>query len=397
MAGRAPTKRMRGDSHAESPAPRCRAVPARTHLRSRLTPCPPPTGPPAARFCSQTLAWFFFFSRRREAPSPLVWSTSLEGQREEDERRQQRRGRRGPGAFGSGAGAYSEHATALGSCLRGRGGGRSGKRTDVAQACTGQKGPAPEWAAGLGGSPRGDKCVRIIVFFIQSGTAQPWSATPDGRRSPSLPQSCCAGLGDCSDLRCRPAAARSAQQLLVLRWQDVTEVETGQSAKNRCARTLATRLMAGLSVRSRSLPMRVVRPRTARPASRSNVHQAASPHVDTRSRAAAATKQARLWLAMLTRLPMGCAFAYTLASARLACVCLRVRCLATRDSLSRWPPRPSWFGAFMTVRNTALRLCASCVETRGPALLPREACCFWCADFSVHVGRSLCCPSQHHC
>ena len=38
-------------------------------------------------------------------------------------------------------------------------------------------------------------------FFIQSGTAQPWSATPDGRRSPSLPQSCCAGLGDCSDLR----------------------------------------------------------------------------------------------------------------------------------------------------------------------------------------------------
>ena len=112
----------------------------------------------------------------------------------------------------------------------------------------------------------------------------------------------CAGLGD---LRCRPAAARSAQQLLVLRWQDVTEVETGQSAKNRCARTLATRLMAGLSVRSRSLPMRVVRPRTARPASRSNVHQAASPHVDTRSRAAAATKQARLWLAMLTRLPMG--------------------------------------------------------------------------------------------
>ena len=56
MAGRAPTKRMRGDSHAESPAPRCRAVPARTHLRSRLTPCPPPTGPPAARFCSQTLA-----------------------------------------------------------------------------------------------------------------------------------------------------------------------------------------------------------------------------------------------------------------------------------------------------------------------------------------------------
>lgn len=204
----------------------------------------------------------------------------------------------------------------------------------------------------------------------------------------------CAGLGD---LRCRPAAARCAQQLLVLRWQDVTEVETGQSAKNRCARTLATRLMAGLSVRSRSLPMRVVRPRTARPASRSNVHQAASPHVDTRSRAAAATKQARLWLAMLTRLPMGCAFAYTLASARLPCVCLRVRCRATRDSLSRWPPRPSWFGAFMTVRNKALRLCASCVGTRGRALLPREASCFWCADFSVHVGRSLCCPSQHHC
>ena len=318
----------------------------------------------------------------------------MEGQREEDERWQQRRGRRGPGAFGSGAGAYSEHATAFGSCLRGRGGGRSGKRTDVAQACTGQKGPAPEWAAGFAGSPRGDKCVRIIVFFIQSGTAQPWSATPDGRRSPSLPQSCCAGLGD---LRCRPAAARCAQQLLVLRWQDVTEVETGQSAKNRCARTLATRLMAGLSVRSRSLPMRVVRPRTARPASRSNVHQAASPHVDTRSRAAAATKQARLWLAMLTRLPMGCAFAYTLASARLPCVCLRVRCRATRDSLSRWPPRPSWFGAFMTVRNKALRLCASCVGTRGRALLPREASCFWCADFSVHVGRSMCCPSQHHC
>ena len=210
MAGRAPTKRMRGDSHAESPAPRCRAVPARTHLRSRLTPCPPPTGPPAARFCSQTLAWFFFFSRRREAPSPLVWSTSLEGQREEDERRQQRRGRRGPGAFGSGAGAYSEHATALGSCLRGRGGGRSGKRTDVAQACPGQKGPAPEWAAGLGGSPRGDKCVRIIVFFIQSGTAQPWSATPDGRRSPSLPQSCCVlGWATCGVGLLQPAPRSS--------------------------------------------------------------------------------------------------------------------------------------------------------------------------------------------
>ena len=34
MAGRAPTKRVRGESHAEYQAPRCRAVPARTHLRS---------------------------------------------------------------------------------------------------------------------------------------------------------------------------------------------------------------------------------------------------------------------------------------------------------------------------------------------------------------------------
>ena len=63
MAGRAPTKRMRGDSHAESPAPRCRAVPARTHLRSRLTPCPPPTGPPARPAFSIKAR---FFSREEE-------------------------------------------------------------------------------------------------------------------------------------------------------------------------------------------------------------------------------------------------------------------------------------------------------------------------------------------
>ena len=78
MAGRAPTKRMRGDSHAESPAPRCRAVPARTHLRSRLTPCPPPTGPPARPAFSIKARFFFFRGRRSRSRGRLlhsVWST----------------------------------------------------------------------------------------------------------------------------------------------------------------------------------------------------------------------------------------------------------------------------------------------------------------------------------
>ena len=74
MAGRAPTKRMRGDSHAESPAPRCRAVPARTHLRSRLTPCPPPTGPPARLALS--IKAQFCFSRGGEAGGEGVFSRS---------------------------------------------------------------------------------------------------------------------------------------------------------------------------------------------------------------------------------------------------------------------------------------------------------------------------------
>ena len=213
MAGRAPTKRMRGDSHAESPAPRCRAVPARTHLRSRLTPCPPPTGPPAhPAFRSLSTVFLFFLreSRTRHLLSQRVWSLSKD------------RERRMNGSSRDGDGGDQELLEVVPvripstpphwarACVGGAAGGAGSART--------LRRPAPARKARLrsGRLASAGRREEINVSGLSSSSSsrarlshgQP--RPPDGRRSPSLPQSCCVlGWATCGVGLLQPAARSS--------------------------------------------------------------------------------------------------------------------------------------------------------------------------------------------